>query len=71
MCSFVSEEWAHVLVWDLFAGRYVYLDAMKRSVPMRHSLFFCFALGPVGILSHYATAAAWTKFFQNQSSTET
>jgi len=27
---FVSEEWAHVLAWDLFVGRYVYLDGLEK-----------------------------------------
>ena len=27
---FVSEEWAHVLAWDLFVGRYIYLDGLEK-----------------------------------------
>ena len=59
--SFVSEEWNHVLVWDLFAGQQVYLAGREKGVPVKHSLMLCFALGPVGILSHYATTALWTR----------
>ena len=55
--SFVTEEWAHVLVWDLFAGRAIYLDAQEKDIPCKHSLLAAFALGPVGILSHYTTEA--------------
>ena len=68
--SFVSEEWAHVLVWDLFAGRAVYLEGREKNVPVKHSLALCFALGPVGILTHYATCAVWPKVFPSTDTTE-
>jgi hypothetical protein len=29
--NFVAEEWPHVLTWDLFVGRYVWLDGLKRG----------------------------------------
>ena len=54
---FVSEEWAHVLAWDLFVGRWIYLDGLKKNIPTPHSLFFCFLLGPLGFLIHLATRA--------------
>ena len=28
--------------WDLFVGRWIYMDGMKKNVPTPHSLFFCF-----------------------------
>ena len=31
--DFVAEEWPHVLIWDLFAGRCIWLDALTRGVP--------------------------------------
>jgi hypothetical protein len=54
---FVSEEWAHVLAWDLFVGRWIYLDGLKKDIPTPHSLFFCFLLGPLGLLMHLVTRA--------------
>ena len=54
---FVSEEWAHVLAWDLFVGRWIYLDGLKKDIPTPHSLFFCFLLGPLGLLIHLVTRA--------------
>ena len=30
--NFVAEEWPHVLTWDLFVGRYIWLDGLKRGV---------------------------------------
>jgi hypothetical protein len=29
--NFVSEEWSHVLTWDLFVGRWIWLDGLKRG----------------------------------------
>uniref|UniRef100_A0A0G4H0Z3 Uncharacterized protein n=1 Tax=Chromera velia CCMP2878 TaxID=1169474 RepID=A0A0G4H0Z3_9ALVE len=51
----VSEEWAHVLDWDLLAGRLVYLDGLTREVFMAHSLLATFAFGPTGLLIHWLT----------------
>ena len=31
--NFVTEEWAHVLAWDFFVGRWMWLDAVERDVP--------------------------------------
>lgn len=36
--NFVSEEWSHVLTWDLFVGRYVWLDGLKRNIITWHSV---------------------------------
>ena len=64
--SFVSEEWAHVLVWDLFAGRYIFLDGKEKKVPTFHSLLGAFALGPVGLLAHQATIPLWHKLVEGR-----
>ena len=64
--SFVSEEWAHVLVWDLFAGRYIFLDGKEKKVPTFHSLLGAFALGPVGLLAHKATIPLWHKLVEGR-----
>ncbi|EKX46246.1 hypothetical protein GUITHDRAFT_107858 [Guillardia theta CCMP2712] len=58
---FVSEEWAHVLAWDLFVGRYVYLDGLAKKIPTPHSLFFTFLLGPLGLTMHLITRAVVLK----------
>lgn len=29
--NFVAEEWSHVLTWDLFVGRWIWLDGLKRG----------------------------------------
>mmetsp|Transcript_27313 Transcript_27313/g.40373 ORF Transcript_27313/g.40373 Transcript_27313/m.40373 type:complete len:243 (+) Transcript_27313:75-803(+) len=53
--NFVSEEWSHVLTWDLFVGRMVWLDGIKRGIFTGHSVLFCNLIGPPGYLIHCAT----------------
>jgi hypothetical protein len=53
--NFVSEEWSHVLTWDLFVGRIIWLDGLKRGVFTAHSVLFCNLIGPPGFLLHVAT----------------
>lgn len=53
--GFVSEEWGHVLTWDLFAGRWVYLDGQRRGIFTGHSVLLCNLIGPPGLLAHAAT----------------
>lgn len=45
--------WAHFLAFDLFVGRWVYLDGRKRTISawlMAPVLFFTLMLGPIGLL---------------------
>ncbi|CAE7852866.1 MHZ4, partial [Symbiodinium sp. KB8] len=53
--GFVSEEWAHVLAWDLFVGRWIYLDGLRRGIFTSHSVLFCNLIGPPGLLMHAIT----------------
>jgi len=53
--NFVSEEWSHVLVWDLFVGRYIWLDGLRRDIPTSHSVLLTNLIGPPGFLLHCAT----------------
>lgn len=53
--GFVSEEWSHVLVWDLFVGRWIYLDGQRRGIFASHSVLLCNLIGPPGILAHALT----------------
>jgi hypothetical protein len=53
--NFVSEEWSHVLTWDLFVGRWIWLDGLKRGIFTSHSVLFCNLIGPPGLLLHWAT----------------
>jgi len=53
--GFVSEEWSHVLAWDVFVGRWIYLDGQRRGIFASHSVLLCNLIGPPGLLSHAAT----------------
>lgn len=53
--GFVSEEWSHVLSWDLFVGRWVWLDGRRRGIFTSHSVLLCNLIGPPGLLAHVAT----------------
>ncbi|CAB9504728.1 expressed unknown protein [Seminavis robusta] len=53
--NFIAEEWPHVLIWDLFVGRAIWMDGLKRGVDTRLSLVFCNFIGPPGLLIYVAT----------------
>ena len=53
--NFVAEEWPHVLIWDLFVGRYIWKDGLQRDIDTRFSLAFCNFIGPPGLLIYAAT----------------
>jgi len=59
--GFVSEEWSHVLSWDLFVGRWIYLDGLRRGIFTSHSVLLCNLIGPPGLLAHAATCLALGK----------
>jgi len=53
--NFVAEEWPHVLIWDLFVGRAIWIDGIQRGINTRVALAFCNFVGPPGLLIHVAT----------------
>lgn len=61
--NFVAEEWGHVLTWDLFIGRWVWLDGLKRGIFTSHSVLFCNLIGPPGLLMHWITSLVVGKGF--------
>lgn len=49
--------WVHFLAFDLFVGRWTYLDSRKRGISpwlMAPVLFFVLMLGPLGFLLYMA-----------------
>jgi hypothetical protein len=53
--------WAHFLCFDLFVGRWIYLDARERgisSLVVSPILFFTLMLGPIGFLAYLVARAA-------------
>uniref|UniRef100_A0A7S2EGJ5 Uncharacterized protein n=1 Tax=Trieres chinensis TaxID=1514140 RepID=A0A7S2EGJ5_TRICV len=59
--NFVAEEWPHVLIWDLFVGRAIWLDGLERGINTRLALAFCNFIGPPGLLIHAATCVITKK----------
>ena len=53
--NFISEEWSHVLTWDIFVGRWIWLDGIKRGIFTSHSVLLCNFIGPPGLLLHWVT----------------
>ena len=50
-----AEEWTHVLIWDLFVGRYIWLDGRRRGIFTPHSVLLTNLIGPPGLLLHLLT----------------
>ena len=49
--DFVAEEWPHVLIWDLFVGRAIWLDSLERGTPFTWAaLALTNGIGPPGLL---------------------
>lgn len=57
--DFVAEEWPHVLIWDLFVGRAIWLDSLERETPFTWSaLLLCNGIGPPGLLLYVVLCLA-------------
>lgn len=63
----MATGWVHFLVMDLFVGRWIYWQGQDNGVFTRHSLALCLFAGPLGLLSHFFTAAITQRFFQPPS----
>ena len=49
--NFAAEEWTHVLIWDLFVGRAIWLDSVERGTPFTWAaLLLTNGIGPPGLL---------------------
>lgn len=57
----VTLAWAHFVAFDLFVGRWVYLDSRERAYSawwVSPVLVVCLLIGPVGLLAYLAARAA-------------
>jgi hypothetical protein len=68
--NFVAEEWSHVLTWDLFVGRWIWLDGLKRNIFTSHSVLFANLIGPPGLLMHWVTCLVSGKGFVGNEADE-
>lgn len=54
--------WAHMIAFDLFVGRWSWLDSRKRNVPalvMAPVLLLTILLGPLGLATYLAVRTRW------------
>lgn len=54
--------WAHLVAFDLFAGRWAYLDSRQRQITAwlaSPALFFILMVGPFGLLLYFLLRAAY------------
>ena len=54
--------WVHFLAFDLFVGRWIYLDSRENAISgwiMAPVLFFCLMLGPIGLLLYLIVRLAY------------
>jgi hypothetical protein len=54
--------WAHMIAFDLFVGRWSYLDSRERGVPvllMAPILLLTILLGPLGLAAYLAVRVRW------------
>ena len=59
-----AAAWAHMLAFDLFVGRWSFLDSRERGVPvllMAPILLLTILLGPLGLAAYLAVRPGWRK----------
>jgi hypothetical protein len=59
-----AAAWAHMLAFDLFVGRWCYLDSRERGVPvllMAPILLLTILLGPLGLAAYLAVRPRWQR----------
>ena len=66
--------WVHFLAFDLFVGRWVYLDSRERGISawlMASILFVVLMLGPLGFVLYLAIRTAHAAMQRRGSATRT
>ena len=66
--NFAAEEWTHELVWDLFVGRWIWLEGRRREIFTCHSVLLTNLIGPPGLLLHALTVQLYA-FFRSDDPT--
>lgn len=59
-----ATAWLHMLAFDLFVGRWAYLDSRERNLPVwitSPALFFVLLMGPFGLLLYLAGRGWWER----------
>lgn len=53
-----ASAWVHLLTVNAFSGRHIFLDGLRRRLPVAHSLALSLLAGPLGLACHLVTARA-------------
>lgn len=59
-----AAAWAHMVAFDLFVGRWAWLDSRERKVPalvMAPVLVLTILFGPLGLAAYLAVRAGWAR----------
>lgn len=59
-----AAAWAHMIAFDLFVGRWAWLDSRERGVPalvMAPVLLLTILLGPLGLAAYLAVRTGWPR----------
>jgi hypothetical protein len=59
-----AAAWAHMIAFDLFAGRWAWLDSREREMPalvMAAVLVLTILLGPLGLAAYLAARTRWAR----------
>ncbi|WBB69248.1 ABA4-like family protein [Micromonospora sp. WMMD812] len=59
-----AAAWAHMIAFDLFVGRWAWLDSRERGVPalvMAAVLVLTILLGPLGLAAYLAVRTRWAR----------
>ncbi|WP_200207633.1 ABA4-like family protein [Micromonospora coerulea] len=59
-----AAAWAHLIAFDLFAGRWAWLDSRERGVPaliMAPALVLTILLGPLGLAAYLGIRTRWVR----------
>ncbi|MFI6262581.1 ABA4-like family protein [Micromonospora sp. NPDC051006] len=59
-----AAAWAHLIAFDLFAGRWAWLDSRERAVPaliMAPVLVLTILLGPLGLAAYLGVRSGWPR----------
>ncbi|WDZ82885.1 ABA4-like family protein [Micromonospora cathayae] len=59
-----AAAWAHMIAFDLFVGRWAWLDARERGMPALVTgpvLVLTILLGPLGLAAHLAARTRWPR----------
>ena len=66
-----GSTWVHILLMDLFVGRWIYWEGQKKQILTTHSLILCPLVGPIGLLSHFITELLFYNNDEGDRSEET